>query len=745
MRNIFIIALALFSLVGCTSSDPDVETARALASRVVPSIAPNISFRKVVPADSVDTFTLLHDGRNLVIEGNSAGSMAMGLNYYLKNYCLTTVSWYADDPVELPDTMPVVPVSVTVRAEVPQRFFLNYCTSGYSMPWWSWRDWERFIDWMALNGVNLPLATTGQEAIWYNVWTSMGLTDDEVRSYFTGPAHLPWHRMCNLDGWQSPLPKSWLDDQTELQRRIVERERQLSMRPVLPGFAGHVPAALRRLYPDAALTTVSQWGGFPDEYRCTYLSPTDSLFVDIQHRYLSEQARLYGTDHVYGIDPFNEVDPPTWNPDSLAVISRDIYNSVAMFDPDAVWLQMAWILYADSEHWTPETARAYITGVPQGRMMLLDYYCESVEEWKLFDSFYGQPYIWCYLGNFGGNSFLASPMRDVGRRIDDVLANGGSNLVGIGSTLEGIDVNPYMYEYVLDRAWDSPVRGDSALMAIVDRRVGHIDPAARRAWSLLLDSVFIEPALCGQGPLTNARPSLTGFSWWTTKPNVGYHNADLLSAWGDMLDVDAGGRYQLTFDCVNLGRQAMSNYFMAVRDDFTAAYESGDIPAMKERGAELKEILNDLTELLNSCHGTRMSKWIADARAKGIDTAESDYYERNARTIVSIWGPSQDLNDYANRQWAELNATYYLPRWSMFVDMVTDAAESGCSFDKDAFFEASRAMENAWIEPRPLEAETVAPADDVTVARAMYLKYAPRILMHPASGSPTSAPSLHHW
>ncbi|MCM1449807.1 MAG: alpha-N-acetylglucosaminidase [Clostridiales bacterium] len=748
MKNIILsLSVAALSLlnVACGKVDPDVEAARSLTERVVPSIASHFEYTRVERPDSVDYFTLSQDGDKIKVEANCAGSMAMGLNYYLKNYCLATVSWYATDEVQLPDDLPDVDAPVTVEARVPNRFFLNYCTSGYSMPWWSWSDWERFIDWMAMNGINMPLATTGQEAIWYNVWSKLGLSDEEIRSYFTAPAHLPWHRMCNLDGWQSPLPQSWLDDQADLQKRIVDRERQLSMRPVLPGFAGHVPAALAAKFPDAKITRVSQWGGFPDEYRCSYLSPEDSLFNVIQREYLTEQTRLYGTDHIYGIDPFNEVDPPTWNPDSLAMMSNRLYRSVADVDPQAVWLQMAWILYADPEHWTPETAKAYIQGVPQGRMILLDYYCESVEEWKLFDSFYGQPYIWCYLGNFGGNSFLASPFKEVDRRIDDVYAHGGSNLVGLGSTLEGIDVNPYIYEYVLDRAWNMPEPADSAFMNIIDRRVGYVDPHARQAWTLLLDSIMFEPALCGQGPLVNARPSLTGFSWWTTKPNVGYPNARLVQAWGDLLAVDSSHRYAHAFDCVNLGRQAMSNYFMALRDDFTRAYESRDTASLIARGNEMKELLGDLTTLLNSNHGTRMDKWIADARAKGVNPEEKDYYDRNARTIISIWGPSQELNDYANRQWAELNATYYTPRWTMFIDRVIDAAKERRRFDADEFFVASRQFENRWIEPRALEVEVSAPADDKTVARAMYEKWAPSMVNHPASGAPTDCISLHHW
>lgn len=739
-----LLAFSALFMVQCAPDDRDVRAASDLATRVVPAIADRIEFVKAEASDSVDRFTLRSDGNRIVITGNNAGAMAVGLNYYLKHYCLTEVSWYADEPVELPDELPSVEEEVTVDARLANRFFLNYCTSGYSMPFWQWRDWERFIDWMALNGVNLPLATTGQEAIWYNVWLKLGLTDEEIRSYFTGPAHLPWHRMCNLDGWQSPLPKEWLDEQADLQKRIITRERELSMRPVLPGFAGHVPEAFAKRYPDAITTTVSEWGGFPAEYRCTYLSPADSLFAVIQKEYLTEQTRLYGTDHIYGIDPFNEVDPPTWNPDSLAMMSRNIFESVTAVDPEAVWLQMAWILYADPAHWTPVTAKAYLQGVPQGRMMLLDYYCEHTEEWKLFDSFYGQPYIWCYLGNFGGNSFLASPINDVEKRIDDVFANGGQNLCGIGSTLEGLDLNPYMYEYVLEQAWRLPAVHNSAAN-IIDRRTGRADQTARQAWQLLVDSVFVQPSLCGQGPLTNCRPTLDGFAWWTVKPNIDYPNATLLRAWGEMLDVDSCGRDSYVFDCVNLGRQAMSNYFIALRDDFNDAYQKGDVELLRQKGGQIKELFADLTKLLRGHSGFSLKKWIDDARSHGVTPEQKDYYERNARTLITIWGPSKDLNDYANRQWAELNDSYYAPRWAMFVDRVIAAAEQGTKFDADEFYNASREFENAWIEPSSNVIEYLEAVDGLAVAREMYDKYAPLIKTHPASYAPTAVPSHHHW
>lgn len=126
--------------------------------------------------------------------------MAVGLNYYLKHYCHTHVSWYASDSIVMPKELPMVNESVSRQAKCDNRFFLNYCTFGYTMPYWKWQDWERLIDWMALNGVTMPLAITGQESIWYKVWTEMGLSDEEVRAYFTGPCSfaLASHVQCRL-------------------------------------------------------------------------------------------------------------------------------------------------------------------------------------------------------------------------------------------------------------------------------------------------------------------------------------------------------------------------------------------------------------------------------------------------------------------------------------------------------------------------------------------------------------------
>ena len=551
MKKIFSVLLFLVVICQIRAEDTNITTMRKMTQRLFPQQASFFDFR-LLNDTSTDSFTIKSEGNKIIISGNNANSMAVGLNHYLKNYCLTTISWYKDDPIELPKTLPNIPAEVTIKANVPTRFFLNYCTFGYSMTWWKWSDWEHFIDWMALNGINMPLAITGQEAIWYKVWSKLGLTDEEIRGYFTGPAHLPWHRMCNLDGWQSPLPKEWLSSQAELQEQIVAREREFNMQPVLPAFAGHVPAALKRVYPNIKTSRVSEWGGFADQYRCTFLNPMDSLYAIIQKEYLTEQTRLYGTNHIYGIDPFNEIDPPSWDTDSLGMMAKHIYESVAAVDPKAIWLQMTWLFYADIKHWTTPRIKSYLRSVPQDKLILLDYFCEYTEIWKQTDSYFGQPYLWCYLGNFGGNSFLSGPVKLVSERLADALKNGGSNLKGVGSTLEGIDLNQFMYEFVLDKAWNSGQTDKEWFLKLADRRTGKVSPEARKAWEILADKVYIQPAQVGQGTLTNARPCLKGNGHWTTKPTIEYQPKDLVEAWRLLLLVKDCQRDSYEFDLVNI-------------------------------------------------------------------------------------------------------------------------------------------------------------------------------------------------
>ena len=666
--NKTVFLLTLLALAGACQT-PAEKAATALAGRIAPSY--RIEFRQT--ADSTECYGFRTEGRKLVVQGSSASAMAVGLNRYLNEWCHATVSWYADDPVVLPEAQPAVTEPVTGKALVKDRFFLNYCTFGYTMPWWQWADWERFIDWMALQGVNLPLAITGQEAVWQEVWRSFGLTDDEIRAYFTGPAYLPWHRMCNIDGVDGPLPQGWIDAQAALQEKILRRERELGMRPVLPAFGGHVPGRLKELYPEAEITDVARWCGFPEENRCHFLSPSDSLYGRIQKAFIQAQTRRFGTGHIYGFDLFNEVPPPSWEPEVLASIGKGAYENIAAADPQAQWLQMGWLFYNDRRHWTPERVRAYLEAVPKGKVTILDYYTEHTPIWKQTERFYGQPYIFCYLGNFGGNTRLAGPFRKESERIGEALSEGGAD--GIGCTLEGFGINQWFYEYVMGRAWETGV-SDDAWLSVLDRRSG----SPEGFWREMADSIYLRDSF-SEGPLVCGRPCDEGFHLWTVVNHTPYAP--------EVLE-----RLCERNPTPTLRLQVMGNRFLALRDAFVAACRAGKRADAHELSARMRQLLLDIDALADTEPQFRAKKWLDDAASWGRTPQEQQYYRDNAWHLLTVWGAEAPyLNDYANRLWSGLVRAYYLPRWELFLDTHLNCLENGLPYDPARFDEACRALE----------------------------------------------------
>ena len=178
------------------------------------------------------------------------------------------------------------------------------------MAWWDWAEWERMIDWMALKGINLPLAVTGQEAVWRDVLQDLGFSRKQIADFLVGPAYLPWGWMGNIDGLGGPAAARAGSTATwTLERKILARERELGMTPVLQGFTGHVPESITRVYPRREDAPDRRLVG--RILRHLVPRPLDPLFQRFGRRFIERQTELFGTDHHYAADPFNEIDPPT--------------------------------------------------------------------------------------------------------------------------------------------------------------------------------------------------------------------------------------------------------------------------------------------------------------------------------------------------------------------------------------------------------------------------------------------------
>lgn len=667
------------------------------------------------------------DGK-VVAVGSSGVAAAAGVYYYLKHYCNCHVSW-SGDQLRVPQPLPLITGVLRINTRHRFRYYQNVCTQSYSSVWWDWPRWQREIDWMALYGINLPLAFTGQEALWQRVYTSLGLNQTEIDDFFTGPAFLAWNRMGNLFKWGGPLPQSWHIKQRSLQVQILERMRSLGMIPVLPAFSGVVPQEIMRLFPKANVTKLGPWSHFNCTYSCAYvLDPRDPLFRRIGSLFLSQVVKEFGTDHIYNTDTFNEMTPASSDPAYLTAISRVIFETMTSVDPRAIWLMQGWLFISSPEFWKPPQIQALLHGVPQGRMIVLDLFADSIPAFNFTKSFYGQPFIWCMLHNFGGNNGLFGAVERVNSGPFEAEKFPGSTLVGLGIAPEGIEQNPVIYELMAELAWhEKAVNLTKWASLYALRRYGTSNESLALAWRLLFGSVYncTIPVYKNhnRSPLVH-RPSLK------MQTEIWYDPRDVYEAWKLLLGAAPSLISVRTFryDLVDVTRQAVQLLTTQFYEEIRDAFQAQKLPELLTAGGPLiYDLLPELDRLLSSDTGFLLGAWLKQARSQGANEQEAELYELNARNQLTLWGPDGNILDYASKEWAGLMEDYYTQRWRLFVSTLVECVDRSQPFKQDAFNEAVFQIEKGFVYNRkryPSEPS----GDTYHIALRIFRKYYPQVL-----------------
>ncbi|EFA74837.1 alpha-N-acetylglucosaminidase [Heterostelium album PN500] len=150
--------------------DPGILVVQGLISRILGSqFIPyfNLNLKNSTNGSQYFEITSSYSTTNsnnviINISADTPVNLASGINYYLKYYGQCSFTWTGDQCNLTASNLPVVNNPVNIEILSQYRYYMNVCTFGYSTVWWDWPRWEREIDWMALNGYNLPLAFVGQ-------------------------------------------------------------------------------------------------------------------------------------------------------------------------------------------------------------------------------------------------------------------------------------------------------------------------------------------------------------------------------------------------------------------------------------------------------------------------------------------------------------------------------------------------------------------------------------------------------
>lgn len=396
--------------------------------------------------------------------------------------------------------------------------------------------------------------------------------------------------------------------------------------------------------------------------------------------------------------------------------------------------------------------------MPKGKLVLLDLFAEEHPVWTRTEAFYGYPFIWCMLHNFGGNLEMYGALPSVAAGVSAALAL--PNLIGMGMAPEGIEQNPAVYEFMAEmvykgRAADAMADFGGWFKHYALRRYGgagllgpDATAAVIRAWSLLSHSVYS----CNDRihntvtDIPTSRPGLssTEIMGWGLRPHLWYNVNDVRLAWESLLTAAAccpalvSNSSSFCYDLLDVSRELMSKMAGRFWGDVVEAYRAGDLPRVRAAGGFLKGLLTDMDTMLGSHKGFMLGPQIARARAcagagcdnEGLKSALAALYEWNLRTQVTIWGTSMaagdsEVSDYANKEWNGLISSFYLPRWSAWLDRLEQDLLMGRAYDAQAWRLDCLRFTYQWVARGDGDSFATAPQGNcVALSRHAYEKYA---------------------
>ena len=642
-----------------------------------------------------DFFELDQKGDKVVIRGNNYVNIATGLNWYLKYYAGIHLSWNGMT-AKLPESLPKVSTPVRKETNLSLRYDFNYCTYSYTMAFWDWERWEKEIDWMALHGINLPLAVVGQECVWKNMLEKLGYTKEEINKFIAGPAFLAWWAMNNLEGWGGPNPDSWYTQQEALQKKILKRMREYGIEPVFPGYSGMVPHDANKKL-GLNVTEPALWNGFT---RPAFLLPTDSRFNEIASLYYKELEKLFGKANYYSMDPFHELEDA--GSVDFDAAGKAVLKAMKDVNPKATWVIQGW-----TENPRPEM----IKNLNNGDILILDLFSECrpmwgiPSIWKREKGYEQHDWLFCMIENFGGNVGLHG-------RMDQLLNNFyltknnplAAHLKGIGLTMEGSENNPVMFELMCELPWrPEKFTKEEWLKDYLFARYGVRDEKIAQAWSILADGIYNCPfGNNQQGPHESifcGRPGLNNFqaSSWSKMQNY-YDPTSTEAAARLMLEVadKYKGNNNFEYDLVDIVRQSLSDRGRIVYNQTIADFKSFDKKSFTAHSQEFLNILLAQDRLLGTRSEFRVGRWIEQARNLGTTPEEKDLYEWNARVQITTWGNrvcanDGGLRDYAHKEWNGLLKDFYYKRWAAYWQTLQDVLDGKPMVELDYY-----AMEEPW-------------------------------------------------
>ncbi|MGN1195904.1 MAG: alpha-N-acetylglucosaminidase TIM-barrel domain-containing protein, partial [Acutalibacteraceae bacterium] len=287
--------------------------------------------------DGREYFEISDFNSKIKIRANSGVCAAAGLNHYYKYFCNVHISQVGQNTV-MPENLPPVNKKIYMQTPFKVRYSYNYCALSYTMAFWKEDEWQKELDRLALQGVNVVLDITATEEVYRRFLLEIGYNMNEIKAFLTGPAYYAWFNMANIYGVGGPLPDGFFKMHTELARKNHLYMRKMGMQPVLQGYSGMVPIDIRKHIPAAPVIPQGRWNALDRPY----MLRTDSeVYIKLARLFYKCQKDVFGDiSHYYATDPFHEGGKSGRM--KIENVGRQIMSSILECDPEGVWIIQSW-------------------------------------------------------------------------------------------------------------------------------------------------------------------------------------------------------------------------------------------------------------------------------------------------------------------------------------------------------------------------------------------------------------------
>ena len=621
-----------------------------------------------------DYFSIATLKDKILLTSNSGVGLASAFNHYLKEVCNCHISRYGNQ-VNLPENLPLVTGKIDRSTTFIHRYAYNYCTHSYSMAFWAEEQWQKEIDFLAMNGVNLVLDILGMEEVYRRFLTKLGYRHREIKNFITGPSYYAWFYMGNICGIGGPVHDNFFFEKCQMARRNHRRMQVLGMNIVLQAYTGMVPRDIKRKDRDVPTIEQGKWKGIEQPL---IVCPDSPYYVKYAKLFYECQKEVFGDiTHFYAGDIGHEggnLDKST---------AKDSYTNVMetllQYDKDAMWVVQCWALNPNKLF--TKSVKAY----RDKHILMLDLNTEKINHNENnFSRLSKYGNVLCgLLNNFGGRHGLYGDITKIPHMVNTCSQR--PNFKGIALTAESINVNPIVTDIFFGTIWDDIANINEWAKKYALRRYGKENSHINEAMEILLKTAYgTDNDVLSFGAtetLGCRRPLDTETKLLSARGTVenSYSTKDFNKAVSLFLkDFDKFKDNECyIYDAVDLLRQAICNQLTSLVRRTVSAYNNKDYLVCIKYCEGLLSLMDTLDRVLLNCKEFSFGSYIEPIceYTDKLDDFTRELYMINAKALITTWycrllSDDGNLHDYAHRQLGDLVNSFHKMRWEKFIEQV---------------------------------------------------------------------------